>query len=436
MTRPLGSIDVTKQGRFRARVTLPDGRRTTVGVFATRELAEREIGTASRIILTEAPAVGMTLAQWGETYLTKRELSGDIADAQGDWSRWRNHIASDEIAGYVVRGITPRDVFAWLDRTRSKGLARQTVVNAKNLLSGCLDAAFVAGHVKANAANGVKVPREKRPHTPWTVLSLEEQHAVLMATNERLRPIVGVAIGSGIRAGELAALRLADVAITGPHPHMVVRYGGPPAQPTKGGRPRTVPLFGFALTAAEAWLDGLRSYAPANPKRLMFPRERGGFRNPDHVFEWETWKGILERAGITRPFRWHDLRHTCASSLVSGLWGRAWSLEETRELLGHTSVTTTERYAHLAGTALERAAEATPLRPFSGQPALLSMAGKPRGREGIRTPGPLAESAVFKTAEERWDVGHLGGDGRDVAGRRRAYVAPRLVKACAPTVRP
>jgi integrase len=53
-------------------------------------------------------------------------------------------------------------------------------------------------------------------------------------------------------------------------------------------------------------------------------------------------------AGITRRVRFHDLRHTCASSLVAGWWGRAWRLEEVKAILGHGSVTMTERYAHLA----------------------------------------------------------------------------------------
>ncbi|MEO6575667.1 MAG: site-specific integrase, partial [Polyangiaceae bacterium] len=56
---------------------------------------------------------------------------------------------------------------------------------------------------------------------------------------------------------------------------------------------------------------------------------------------------------------WHDLRHTCASALVSGMWGRAWRLEEICALLGHSSITVTQRYAHLAGTALVVAAEET-----------------------------------------------------------------------------
>ena len=53
-----------------------------------------------------------------------------------------------------------------------------------------------------------------------------------------------------------------------------------------------------------------------------------------------------KRAGLRR-IKWHDLRHSCASSLVAGWWGEPWSLEQIKALLGHRSITTTERYAHL-----------------------------------------------------------------------------------------
>src|SRR5258708_4556261 len=180
-----------------------------------------------------------------------------------------------------------------------------------------------------------------------------------------------------MRSGEMAALRLADVHVDGADPYVTVRYGGPSHKPTKWGRIRQIPLFGRAMAALRRWLDVLPSYAPKNPHGLLFPAHHGGFRNHDHLLRWGVWKGVpargkpgdrnyhaatigvLERAGITRPFRWHGLRHACASSLISGWWGRHWTLKEVCDLLGHRSITTTERYAHLADTALKQAARET-----------------------------------------------------------------------------
>ncbi len=52
----------------------------------------------------------------------------------------------------------------------------------------------------------------------------------------------------------------------------------------------------------------------------------------------------------------HDLRHTCASHLLMGSWGSAWRLEEVRDFLGHESITSTQRYAHLSQDHLQKKA--------------------------------------------------------------------------------
>lgn len=118
---------------------------------------------------------------------------------------------------------------------------------------------------------------------------------------------------------------------------------------------RNVPLFGIALAAAQNQslvLDargaGLGDY--------VWPAPRGGPRDKKPPTGWRDW---LLLAGISRRVRWHDLRHTCAASLVSGWWGRAWSLEEVKQLLGHSSITITERYAHFSKNVLQRAADET-----------------------------------------------------------------------------
>lgn len=72
------------------------------------------------------------------------------------------------------------------------------------------------------------------------------------------------------------------------------------------------------------------------------------------------WARVLRLAGITRRVRFHDLRHTCASHLVQGTWGRVWTLAEVRTVLGHGSVRLTERYAHLCPGGIHDAARATP----------------------------------------------------------------------------
>lgn len=348
-----GGIDKTTNGRYRVRV-----RKKTVGIYDTREEADRIRLASLEVIAAEEGPAGETLAQFGEHVLTARELGHKVRDPKTDWGRWRQHVLVDPIARVVVGALQPHHVESWLERLEERGLAPQTRRNCLNLLRVILRRAVKKRLAKTNVAVGVRV--EGKSPDAWTYLRLEEQRALASAFATPERHIVEFAIGTGLRAGELVTLRLADLHVEGAAPHVIVRYGRKPNKPPKNGKVRSVPLFGLGLAAARAWLAELPQFAPINPTGLAFPGRRGSFRNHDHVLVWDRWKGALAKAGITRRLRWHDLRHTCASSLVSGLWGRRWSLEEVREMLGHSSIVVTQRYAHLAESAITRAAAETP----------------------------------------------------------------------------
>jgi integrase len=112
---------------------------------------------------------------------------------------------------------------------------------------------------------------------------------------------------------------------------------------------RVVPLLPAAVEITKRWLALLPSYAKNNPEGLLFPTPRGCRRQRSKNYGWEA---VCTAAKNKRPVRWHDLRHTCGSSLIAGWWGRAWSIIEVRDRLGHSSVEVTELYAHLAPSAL------------------------------------------------------------------------------------
>jgi integrase len=141
-----------------------------------------------------------------------------------------------------------------------------------------------------------------------------------------LTPLVTLAKHTGLRRGELFALKWAHVDFTR---HQVSVHG---AQ-SKSGQTRHIPLNREARAALVAW----RRQAPQTA--LVFPGDDGAMLTNVK----KAWGGLCRRARL-EGFRFHDLRHDFASKLVmAGV-----PLNTVRELLGHSDLQTTLRYAHLA----------------------------------------------------------------------------------------
>ena len=109
---------------------------------------------------------------------------------------------------------------------------------------------------------------------------------------------------------------------------LVVRGGN-----AKSGKTRHVPLNSEAVLSLQRW----KQSAPSS--EWVFPAKAGN----QLVSIKTSWHAVLRKAGIV-DFRWHDLRHHFASRLVMvGV-----DLNTVRELLGHSDLSMTLRYAHLS----------------------------------------------------------------------------------------
>jgi len=388
--RGTGSIEESTGGRWRARLVTETGRKS-LGAFPTKEEADAVLEAARYELGELSRSQGLTLEAWGKMFLKARERAGFRSVADGR-RRWTLHVVGSELAPLPLRSIRPQDVRAWVDvltakrakdRRQRRKLSRRTLENILNLLRAAFAAAKDRGLVESNPAEGVTIPNRVSPtHEPWTYLLLEEQMAIFacLVIPAHHRLIIAVAIGTGLREGELFNLLLVDVHITGPTPHIVVRYGSKDGGPknVRGEKPkiRRVPLFGIGLEGMRGWLNLLPLFCPKNPLGLVFPGPTGARRQMGkhlHVTRRNAEKKkprphnplpeYLAAAGIViskrhdgMPVRFQDFRHTFASSLVSGAWGPAWSLEQIQVVMGHESITTTQRYAHLAESAIWRQA--------------------------------------------------------------------------------
>ena len=153
---------------------------------------------------------------------------------------------------------------------------------------------------------------------------------------------------TGMRLGELRALRWDDVDLVAGR--IVVRYS---AWEDIVGTPKTdstreIPLSDDARKALKLH---------RRPGVLLVFCDKKGEMQPRDVCNWPLWRAC-RRAGL-RQIGWHVLRHSFASQLIM----RGRSLKEVQELLGHTSITMTMRYAHLAPNVLRDAVQVLDRRP-------------------------------------------------------------------------
>jgi site-specific recombinase XerD len=135
--------------------------------------------------------------------------------------------------------------------------------------------------------------------------------------------------GSGLRVSELCGLRTGDIDIAD---RMVTVWG-------KGGRQRRVPMSVPAREAVRRWLaDGRPAMATgASPPDAVFLNQRGNRLGTRDV------RRILERRSRS-PVNPHALRHSFATHLLDG----GADLRVVQELLGHSSLRTTQVYTHVS----------------------------------------------------------------------------------------
>lgn len=166
------------------------------------------------------------------------------------------------------------------------------------------------------------------------ILTKKETDALLRACCGHLRPVVITALHTGMRLGEILTLRWGQVDLG---QRMVTVLNA------KNGKARKIPLNNVMMELLEKIKEGSRSDHVFVSDRTKRPVS--GMRT--------AWLAAIRRSGIARC-RFHDLRHTCASRMVAA----GVDLVTVKEILGHSTITMTVRYAHSAPESKRKAVEA------------------------------------------------------------------------------
>jgi integrase len=154
-----------------------------------------------------------------------------------------------------------------------------------------------------------------------------------------LKPMILVALNTGIRQDNLFSLKWGDIDFSSQT--IMLR-----AAVTKPGKTLYPSINSVAVKVLSAWRDQSPNTAA---DALVFPSPKSGGKFTNCKSSWEA---LLKDAQIEN-FRWHDMRHDFASQLVM----QGVDLNTVRELMGHASLAMTLRYAHLAPQNKLRAAE-------------------------------------------------------------------------------
>lgn len=228
--------------------------------------------------------------------------------------------------------ITKLDVQQFVAEKFRQGLAWQTARNAWIVLSTILDSAVQYSYLVMNPARGVKFPPQA-PHKERRVLTAEDVTKLLSQLREPVRTIVTLAALTGLRVGELLALRWRAVDLDSGALRITESvYEGKFQKPKSEKSVRTIPVGPFVR-----WLltgHRRRSLRPA-PEDLVFPNRRGGALNGRNLMQ-RLLEPAGEAAGIGRV-TWHQFRHF-HSSLLHDLGVPA---KVAQQQLGHATIETT-----------------------------------------------------------------------------------------------
>lgn len=192
----------------------------------------------------------------------------------------------------------------------------------------------------AHALSAPKIPK-KLPRVPST----KEISRIISASSE-IDPmhlaILEILYGAGLRVSELCGLEVADIYLRNA---TIVVLG-------KGSKYRTVPLGEPAVDALAQYLQVRKGYlTPNSPSTKAFIKKTGKALTPRDV------RRILDKYPLEDGTKMHphQLRHAYATHLLVG----GADVRSVQELLGHTSVTTTERYTHITQDHLRSVYEET-----------------------------------------------------------------------------
>ncbi len=349
-------VDGARGSVWRVKYRLPDGRQV-----------QKKIGPAWTG--RGRPAAGYYTKRTAEAWLDEilsgaragtlpglRRTGATVSDAVAEFLRYVEHDRQRKastvrdyrsvLENHVVpafgsrrhEDVSPEDVERWLMALgRDSGMSNRTKAKAVTVFHGMMKRARRVWKLPSNPVTDIEKPRQA-PEVGIDVLSAEEVMALVRAAEtEQDAALFLMAAFTGLRQGELVALRWRDVDFAGQHVRVTANYRHGVLSSPKSGKVRAVPMappVADALTRLASGPDG------GHDDGLVFRGPGGSYLDASALLK--RYKRALARAGL-RPLRFHDLRHTFGTRMIAKA-----DIVRVQEWMRHADIETTRKYLHFA----------------------------------------------------------------------------------------
>jgi len=322
-----------------------DGRLFRESVGHNRKEAERRLRAVDVAIDQDdyVPPQNVRFSQWADDWLaglrreetTRRTYASSLA------------YAKQVIGNKQLRKLTPADVRAFLDhvervnrkRTPPRQVSQTTLAKHLRQLGACLQAAKTERLIAENPVRLLASSAKPKAHKKRPSYFTDEELGRLwpeLAERPLISYLCRLAVATGTRFGELAALRWSEVNLLDAEILVSRTYvAGSGEKSTKSGEPRTIDLTPQAKRLLEEW------YPQTSGEGLVFEREIGGYLESGRVLD--ILYAAMTRAGIPRVGErggkrtFHSFRNTFARIALEGGAQLTW----VQAQLGHSTITLT-----------------------------------------------------------------------------------------------
>jgi integrase len=339
--------------RFIACYRDPEGKERSAGTYSSRRAAERagnrEEAKVHQGTWHDHSRGQVTFADYVQTvWLPSKHVETSTLAA------YRSYLGKHFIPVFGKRPIgkiLPSEVQRWVTTAThpptGKGLSAASVAKYHTMLHSIFERALHDRVITFNPCAHTELP--KRIKKPTRTLTPAEYQAILAALPAQHRLMIETAINTGLRWGELIALKprhlnLATGRLSVEETIVEVSLKNSPTGQRmltkpypKDNEPRTLGLPHDLVTQLADHIADRR----LKPGDLMFAT-RDGTPISRNTFRTRVWLPAIQRSGVDFEVRVHDLRHAHASWLLAG----GSDLKAVMDRMGHAQITTTQKYLH------------------------------------------------------------------------------------------